>query len=163
MQRLWSGLLACCAYVAAGVLAAIATAITINVILRSTGLPVLYGTLDAVEYGLLLACFLGAPWVLAQRAHVQVDLVLEALPPAAKLRVAQVISAIGCLLCLAFAYFGFQAMGLSAARGALIRTSFVIPEWWTLAVVPCSMLLCAIEFARACVFPTATSRAPEGL
>lgn len=148
MLRLWDGVLTALAIVAALLLAAIATAITINVILRSTGLPVLYGTLDAVEYGLLLGCFLGTPWVLAQRAHVQVDLLVDALPAIQKKRLAQFTNAIGALLCISFAYYGFQAMSASLARGAMIRTSFVIPEWWSLAIVPLSMSLCAIEFAR---------------
>lgn len=163
MFRLWDGFLTAIAIVAALLLAAIATAITANVVLRSTGLPVLYGTLDAVEYGLLLGCFLGTPWVLAQRAHVQVDLFVDALPASARKRLAQITSTLGAVLCLTFAYYGFQAMSTSLARGAMIRTSFVIPEWWTLAIVPTSMVLCALEFGRQTISPPEIDKELGGL
>ncbi|MHA3916676.1 TRAP transporter small permease [Halovulum sp. GXIMD14793] len=163
MLRLWDRFLAALAMGAAGILLLIATAITVNVILRSTGFPVLYGTLDAVEYGLLLACFLGTPWVLAQRAHVQVDLLVNALPDPVEYRLSRIVSALGAGLCLAFAYFGFQAMSASYARGAMIRTSFVIPEWWTLAIIPTALTLCALEFVRQCWWPVSTPKEISGV
>lgn len=163
MLRLWDRFLAALAMGAAGILLLIATAITVNVVLRNTGLPVLYGTLDAVEYGLLLACFLGAPWVLAQRAHVQVDLLVNALPVLVEHSLSRIVSALGAGLCLVFAYYGFLAMSASFARGAMIRTSFVIPEWWTLAIVPAALTLCALEFARQCWRPVATPNEISGV
>ena len=161
--RYFDRLLKACAVLAAALFGAIAVAITLNVVLRNLGLPVVYGTLDAVEYGLLIATFLGAPWVLSLNAHVQVDLVTAALPSPVRRSLARVISLLAVGLCLCFAWFGFQAMLTSMARGSMIRTAFVIPEWWTLMVVPLSLLLCAIEFLRQAISPTVAPRQAAGL
>jgi TRAP-type C4-dicarboxylate transport system permease small subunit len=45
----------------------------------------------------------------------------------------------------------------------MIRTSFVIPEWWMLAFVPVSLTLCVIVFARKLVRPDDPDRALSGL
>ena len=45
----------------AGILGAIAVVIAINVALRNLGLPVIYGALDAIQYALMIATFMGAP------------------------------------------------------------------------------------------------------
>jgi TRAP-type C4-dicarboxylate transport system permease small subunit len=45
-----------------------------------------------------------------------------------------------------FVYYSLTATLASAARGSMIRTSFVIPEWWVLSVMPFAMALMMIEF-----------------
>lgn len=163
MFALFDKVLAACAGVACALLAAITLAICLNVALRNLGLPVIYGTLDGVEYALMLATFLGAPWVLALRAHVQVDLLTNSLGPRGHRALERVIAALGCALCLGFAWFGLQSLLASMARGSMIRTSFVFPEWWTLAVIPLSLLLCAVEFLRQLLHPSQQTRQKTGI
>jgi len=47
-----------------------------------------------------------------------------------------------------FLWFAVVAMTQSIERETMIRTAFVIPEWWVLAVAPASMALILVEFAR---------------
>ena len=136
------------AVVAAGLIAMIAVAIIANLILRNLKLPVIYGTLDAVEYAIMIATFMGAPWVLNKRAHVQVDLVFANLSFPNQLLLGRLNALLGAAICVCFSWFGVEAMLESLNRGSMVRTSFVIPEWWTLVIVPFSMGLCAIEFTR---------------
>lgn len=151
-------LLVSLAALAAGLIAVIALAIIANLILRNLKLPVIYGTLDAVEYAIMITTFMGAPWVLNKRAHVQVDLVFANLSSSNQLRLGRLTTLLGAAICVCFSWFGVVAMLESLSRGSMVRTSFVIPEWWTLVIIPFSMGLCAIEFIRQSLNPN-----PSGL
>jgi len=157
LNTLFDGVLNFCAALSASVFALIAAAITVNVILRNLGSPV-YGLLDAVEYGLLVATFAGAPWVLWQRGHVMVDLITSALPDAIAHRLGQLTALIGLITCLIVLRYAIEAVQISIARGSMIRTAFTIPEWWVLSVAPVGFALLALEFLRQ----TLGQRPPEG-
>ncbi|EEB84663.1 TRAP transporter small permease [Roseobacter sp. GAI101] len=147
----------------AGILGLIAVAIAINVALRNLGLPVIYGALDAIQYALMIATFMGAPWVLAQGGHVKVDLITSALPPRTEQTVGRVTNLVGAVTAGILGWYGLQAAIASAARGSMIRTSFVIPEWWMLAFVPASMALCVIVFLRKVLQPDMPNAPLSGL
>lgn len=154
MMKIFDWILRICALLSAALLTAITLAITVNIILRNIGLPTLYGTLDLVEYALLFATFLAAPWVLSQHAHIQVDLVINTLPSQLQTKLRQLTCIIGALFCLFFTWFGFLAVQNSIEKMSMVRAAFVIPEWWLLSVAPFSLLLCAIEFLRQFIFPS---------
>jgi TRAP-type C4-dicarboxylate transport system permease small subunit len=147
------------AVLSAAILAAITLVIPLNVLLRNLGLPVIYGALDAIEYGLMAAAFLGAPWVLRQNAHVQVDLVTHGLPPRARRKVVLAACLLGAATCAVLGWAGLQALMQSFARGSMVRTAFTFPEWWTLTVLPLSMALCTLEFLCK-IFRPATEDVP---
>ena len=151
------------AVLSAGILGLIAVAIAINVALRNLGLPVIYGALDAIQYALMIATFMGAPWVLAQGGHVKVDLITSALPPRTEQTVGRVTNLVGAVTAGILGWYGLQAAIASAARGSMIRTSFVIPEWWMLAFVPASMALCVIVFLRKVLQPDMPNAPLSGL
>ena len=151
------------AALSAGILGGIAVVITINVALRNLGLPVVYGALDAIQYALMIATFLGAPWVLARGGHVKVDLVTASLAPQTEVALARVTYLIGAVTSGVLGWYGVQAALVSAARGSMIRTSFVIPEWWMLSFVPVSLALCVIVFLRKAMRPEAPETTLSGL
>lgn len=147
------------AVLSAAILAAITLVIPLNVLLRNLGMPVIYGALDAIEYGLMAAAFLGAPWVLRQNAHVQVDLITHGLPPRSRRKVILAACLLGAATCAVLGWAGLQALMQSFARGSMVRTAFTFPEWWTLTVLPLSMALCTLEFLRK-IFCPATEDTP---
>lgn len=151
------------AALSAGILGVIAVAIAINVALRNIGLPVIYGALDAIQYALMIATFMGAPWVLAMGGYVKVDLITSALAPRAEQALGRVANLIGAATAATLGWHGVQAALASAARGSMIRTSFVILEWWMLAVVPASLALCVLVFLRKVMQPDAPKAALNGL
>jgi len=146
LSALYSGIVNALAAVAALIIALIAILITLNVALRASSVYSLFGLYDAIEYALMAATFLAAPWVLAKNAHVTVDIGLLALPPDARRRVARAGNLFAALLAAVFFWFALEATLASLARGSMVRTSFVFPEWWALAVMPLAMALMAIEF-----------------
>lgn len=158
-QRLLDAL----ALLAGAIFALIALAIPINAVLRAAFAASLYGVLDAVEYGLLAATFLAAPWVLSKDAHVAVDVATLALPPSVRRRLARGVNLLGALLSLVFCWYAFQALALSFARGAMIRTAFTVPEWWVLMAPVVATALLAVEFLRKLARGPRDGRAAHGL
>ncbi|UWQ53434.1 TRAP transporter small permease [Leisingera caerulea] len=162
-DRSFGVLLTGLAVLSAAILAAITLVIPLNVLLRNLGLPVIYGALDAIEYGLMAAAFLGTPWVLRLDAHVQVDLITHGLPPRARRRVVLAACLLGAVTCATLGWAGWQALMQSYARGSMVRTAFTFPEWWTLTVLPLSMALCTLEFLRKIFRPAAGDAPLSGL
>ncbi|MXN63452.1 TRAP transporter small permease subunit [Stappia sp. GBMRC 2046] len=156
-------LLVALAALAGAIFASIAILIPVNVVLRNAFGTSIYGLLDAIEYGLLAATFLAAPWVLANNAHVTVDLLTGSLRPGAR-RIADIaVNLLGAAVSAVFLWYALEALDLSFTRGSMIRTAFVIPEWWTLTVAPLSMALIFIEFLRKLARPASAERAATGL
>ncbi|SFP96656.1 TRAP transporter small permease [Tranquillimonas alkanivorans] len=163
LNSLFEALLRACAVVSGLVFASAAILISLNVVLRNVGGVTLFGLLDAVEYGLLLATFLGAPWVLSKNAHVTVDLVTGALPERLSEPLSRVTALIGFLICASLLWYATDAALASATRGSMIRTAFTIPEWWVLSVLPVSLALMCVEFLRQAAAPRSGARQATGL
>lgn len=161
--QLFDRLLLMLAALSAGILGMIAIVISVNVGLRNLGYPTIYGALDAIQYALMIATFMGAPWVLARNGHVKIDLLTASLPPRAEVAMTRVTCLIGALTAGVLGWYGLQAALASAARGSMIRTSFIIPEWWMLAFVPASLALCMIVFLRKVLKPDSADRKLTGL
>ena len=146
IEDLYRRLLAVLAGLAGLIFGLTAVLITVNVVLRAGFSSSIFGLFEAIEFGLLAATFLAAPWVLARNAHVTVDIGLMLLPDRPRRVVAGLTNLLGAALCAIFVYYSLTAAIASAARGSMIRTSFVIPEWWVLSVVPFAMTLMMLEF-----------------
>jgi TRAP-type transport system small permease protein len=133
--------------------------IALDVALRNlagTGFPWL---IDAIEYGLFVATFLAAPWVLREGAHVRVDIVLTSLPPRAAAAVEMIADFVGLAVCLVLLWYGVKVTLTAQALGSMVLKSIIFPEWWALAVVPLSSLLLAIEFVMRLSRPSESARA----
>jgi TRAP-type transport system small permease protein len=146
LEDLYHRLLAGLAALAGVIFGLTAALITVNVVLKAGFSSAIFGLFDAIEFGLLAATFLAAPWVLARNAHVTVDIALMALSDRQRRVVGRLTNLLGAALCAVFIYYSLTATLASAARGSMIRTSFVIPEWWVLSVMPFAMTLMMVEF-----------------
>ena len=148
LERGFDAVLRTLARLAAGVFACVAVLIPIDLVLRNAFDAPIYGLLDAIEYGLLAATFLAAPWVLSINAHVSVDLLVATLAGRARRLADALANLVGAGAAAVLLWFAVVAAVQSIERGTMIRTAFVIPEWWVLAVAPVSMVLVLAEFAR---------------
>lgn len=163
LEAFYRGLLAALAGVAGLVLAATAALIPVNIVLRTWFSSGLFGIFEAIEYGLVAATFLAAPWVLAHNGHVTVDIGLMALSERQRRWIGRLTSLLGAVLCAVFLYYSLTATLMSAARGSTIRTTFIVQEWWVLSVMPVSMALMTVEFLRRLVRPVPVERHGAGL
>lgn len=144
----YRSLLHACAVAAALLLGAMAVLVTADVLVRNLGAATLPWVLDVSEYSLPLATFLVAPWLLHRSAHVRLDAVVTALPPALARRLDRLADAIGLGVSLVFVVYGTKAILSSAQQGSMVIKALVFPEWWLYAPVPACFGLLAIEFVR---------------
>ena len=107
-------------------LGVLALLVTGDVLARNLGLGTLPWILEVSEYGLPLATFLVAPWLLHRNEHVRLDVLLTALPrPAARLLDRLSDMAVGLAVSVVFVVYGARAVSSSAQQGSLIIKSVV--------------------------------------
>lgn len=128
------------------VIAGFVIGISVDLFLRFVGLGTLAGVQEIIEYALFAGVFLTAPWLLRLGAHVRVDLLLSSLPRQALLLLERAIDVLGCVICIAMAWFTWVNLSNSRMFDAMLMKYFTVPEWWLLAIVLVSFLLLAIEF-----------------
>lgn len=136
------------AVIAAVILAAIVSLICADVVLRNLGFENIPWAVEFSEYGLYAVTFLAAPWVLALRAHVSMDLVLRVANPMVRRIVQFSAHTFGIVICLVLAWKGLDVVLTSKVRESMVWKTFVFPEWWFLSLFPFAMLILAIGFFR---------------
>lgn len=126
----------------------VAIVTTTDVLMRLTGAGAINGLAELVEYLLFTATFLAAPWLLHQNGHVQVDFLINALPPTLRQATRRLADAIGLLVCLTILFYAVRVTHESWANHNVLLKTYVVPEWWFYAIVIVSMLLLTVEFIR---------------
>ncbi len=123
-----------------------ALSISGDLAMRRLGLGNMPWLYEMIEYVLYGGVFLAAPWVLREGAHVRVDLLLSALPRKAALHLERALDVAGAAVCMALAWYGWQA-GLEAFVGDSRQfKTLVVHDWWLMAIFTVSLALLAIEF-----------------
>lgn len=145
----WFQFLKALAMLAGAVLAADILLITAEVLFRNLGWRGLGWASDVIEYSLPLSTLLVAPWLVAQKGHVKLDLLVErmASPHRDLLFRATMWLAAGVTGVLVYASVLLAVDTYNS--GALVMKSLVFPEWWVMAAVPPLFLLIAIECLRS--------------
>ncbi|MFD0668955.1 TRAP transporter small permease [Ramlibacter sp. MAHUQ-53] len=134
----WARLLTALALLACALVALMVAVICADVLVRNARLGNLPWATEVAEYTLYLSTFLATPWLLRQGAHVRMDMVLKALPPATAWALELVTDAIAVATCAALTLASANAALASAAQGSLVFKIFVYPEWWL--ITPASVL-----------------------
>jgi TRAP-type C4-dicarboxylate transport system permease small subunit len=148
LGRAYRGLLHAEAVAAALILGLLALLVTGDVLARNLGLGTLPWILEVSEYGLPLATFLVAPWLLHRNEHVRLDVLLTSLPRGVARALDRFSDAVGLAVSAIFVAYGARAVASSAQQGALVIKSVVFPEWWLYAPVPICFAFLAVEFVR---------------
>jgi TRAP-type C4-dicarboxylate transport system permease small subunit len=149
LSALYGGLINGLAWLAAVLLFVMMAMICADVLLRNValgdgprGLP---WSNEISESLLFLMTLLAAPWLLRQGAHIRVDIVLATLPRQLAWYFEWVCDTLAFITCAIIAFYGYQAAWRSFADGALSIKTLVLPEWWSIAPLPLSFTLLAIE------------------
>lgn len=139
--------------------------IPLNLALIRLDLPSMWWLYEAVEYGLYVGVFIGAPWVLRQGAHVRVDVLIAGLPERHAVRLERALDVAAILLCLLLCFYGARATLLEFRDGTLPDKDLRIANWIMTGVFAASFLVLAIEFALRCARASGvvveTKRAPR--
>lgn len=150
----WLLFLKALAMVAGVVLAADILLITAEVLLRNLGVRGLGWASDVIEYSLPLATLLVAPWLVAQRGHVKLDLLVERMASGQRDALFRATMWLAAIVTGVLVYASTLLALDTYASGALVMKSLVFPEWWLMAAVPPLFLLIALECLRSALVGT---------
>ena len=147
--KIWDRVLDLLAALSALVIAVMAMGICYDVTLRYLGVRGgANWVFDFVEYGMLFITCAMAAYIARAGRHVEVDLLLVLLPPAAA-RVLRVFSALA-MTAISFTLFRYalRATLQSYEQGSFIFRVVLIPEWMPFAGVAVMFLSLGIEGLR---------------
>jgi TRAP-type C4-dicarboxylate transport system permease small subunit len=136
------------ALVAAALLCALVVLILVDVAARYLRWFSLAWGLEASEYMLYAITFLGAPWVLRERGHIAIELVVEQLPERARAAMRLAADGLGALVCALLLFFACRVLWRSYQAGTMVHKSFVFPEWLVYAGMPLVFLILLAIYVR---------------
>ena len=145
----WFKFLKTLAMLAGVVLAADILLITGEVVFRNLGLSGLGWASDVIEFSLPLATLLVAPWLVAQKGHVKLDLLVERMASGQRNALYRATMLLATVVTGVLVYASTLLALDTHSSGSLVMKSLVFPEWWVMAAVPPLFLLIAIECLRS--------------
>lgn len=148
LAKAYDGLIFGSAAVAGVLLVAMMLMIFADVVLRNLGTQSSSHLFTFTEYFLLMVPCLGAPWLVRERGHVYIEVILMQFSRRLRAAVLKLVLA-GCVVtCLVLAWYGFEATWASYLLSEKDSRSFDMPRWLIVGFIPASMALMAIEFLR---------------
>jgi C4-dicarboxylate transporter DctQ subunit len=136
------------AYLAAFLMVAMMTTITLDVVLRNLGYQSSAHFFTFTEYALLIVPCLGAPWLAREKGHIYVEILLMSMAPRWRARFTLLIGLVCIAVCLAMAWYGFEVAWRDFVQNEKDVRSMDWPRWMVVGWIPLSFLMMAIEFAR---------------
>ena len=152
-----------CGVVAAIMMGASVLVVTHMVVLRYALNESTVWQTDFVTYVLVAATFVGCPYVLMRRGHVNVDLLPLFLPHRARLALAFLAAAVGLVFCGVLAWKGLDLTWEAYRDGWQSSNVWRVPMWIPYAAIPVGLGLTCLQYT-ADVLALATGRdLPFGL
>ena len=136
------------AALAAFLMAAMMVVICLDVVLRNLGYQSSAHFFTFTEYALLMVPCMGAPWLVREKGHIYVEIMLMSLGPRARARMTMGIGLLCIALCLVLAWYGFGITFKDFANAEKDVRSLDMPRWMIVMWIPVAFLLMAVEFAR---------------
>lgn len=120
----------------------------IDVTLRNLGFQSSAHFFTFTEYALLLVPMLGSPWLVREKGHIYVEIVIGAFGPRARRRLLQLITAASIAVCLVLAWYGFEVAWRNFWAGDKDVRTLDLPRWALVVWVPLAFAMMAVEFGR---------------
>ena len=105
-------------------------------------------SVEATEYGLVLIAFLGAGWLLREKGHTQIDIVVVSLAPHTQRHLNTATHLLGAIICLVIAVCSGMAAWDQYTRGVLLANAVEIPKAYLFVVIPLGTSLLSLQFLR---------------
>jgi C4-dicarboxylate transporter DctQ subunit len=148
VSRIYDGVLHGMAVFAGVLMAAMMVTICIDVALRNLDYQSSAHFFTFSEYALLLIPCLGAPWMVREKGHVYVEIVLMYLSREHRFLATRVIGVVCILVCLVLAWYGAEVTVKNYVQHDMDVRSFDMPRWMIVGFIPLSFGMMAIEFIR---------------
>ena len=135
--------------IAAGFLmAAMMVVICLDVVLRNLGYQSSAHFFTFTEYALLAVPCLGAPWLVREKGHIYVEILLMYLKPRARRLLTYAIGVICIAVCAVLAWYGFEVTLRDFMQNEKDVRSLDMPRWMVVGFIPLSFAMMGIEFLR---------------
>jgi TRAP-type C4-dicarboxylate transport system permease small subunit len=148
IAKTYDALLYGMAWLAAFLIAAMMVIITLDVALRNLGFQSSAHFFTFTEYALLMVPCMGAPWLVREKGHIYVEILLMHLRPGARKWLLRFIGVACVAVCLVIAWYGFGITIADFLGNEKDVRSFDMPRWMIVGWIPLGFLMMAIEFAR---------------
>jgi len=129
-------------------MAAMMAMIVVDVVLRNLGYQSSAHFFTFTEYFLLLIALLGAPWLVREKGHIYIELLIMALPPRARQALQWTVVALCAAVCLVLAWYGGAITVQDFVQNEKDVRSFDMPRWILTLSMPLSFGMMALEFLR---------------
>jgi TRAP-type C4-dicarboxylate transport system permease small subunit len=136
------------AYLGGFLMAAMMTVIFVDVVLRNLGYQSSAHFFTFTEYALLVVPCLGAPWMVREKGHIYVEILLMYLSPRARRRLTLAIGICCVAVCAVLAWYGFRVTLQDFLNNEKDVRSLDMPRWMVVVWIPLGFFLMAVEFAR---------------
>lgn len=134
---------------AAGVLmVAMMAMIVADVALRNLGYQSSAHFFTFTEYFLLLIPLLGAPWLVREKGHIYIELLIGTLPPRARRALVWIIVCLSLAVCVVLAWYGGAITVQNFVENEKDVRSFDMPRWMLMLSMPIAFGMMALEFLR---------------
>ena len=148
ISRAYDAVLYSMAWLAAFLIAAMMVIITLDVLLRNLGYQSSAHFFTFTEYALLIVPCMGAPWLVREKGHIYVEILLMHLKPRARRWLTRFIGLACIAVCLVIAWYGFDVTLRDYLQNEKDVRSMDFPRWMVIGFIPLSFFMMAIEFAR---------------
>ncbi|MGH6959086.1 MAG: TRAP transporter small permease, partial [Dongiaceae bacterium] len=148
MKKAYDAVLYGMAYAAGLLMAAMMVVITLDVVLRNLGYQSSAHFFTFTEYALLAVPCLGAPWLVREKGHIYVEILLMALSPRRRAAMTFLVGIICVVVCAIIAWYGFAVTIGDFLQNEKDVRSLDMPRWMIVGFVPLSFTMMAIEFLR---------------
>lgn len=148
VARAYDAMLYGMAWLAGIMMVAMMAMIVADVALRNVGYQSSAHFFTFTEYFLLLIPLLGAPWLVREKGHIYIELLIAALPARVR-RALLVLIVLACVaVALILAWFGGAITLQDYLANEKDVRSFDMPRWMLMASMPLSFGMMALEFMR---------------
>ncbi len=109
--------------------------------------PPIWGV-EVVEYMLFLIAFLGTTWVLRNKSHISVTILVEHLRPTARRYCNLFSSVMGILISIVIFWYAIKTTWDCCVTDVRVVKTYALPKWPFLSFIALGYLLMLIEFIR---------------
>jgi TRAP-type C4-dicarboxylate transport system permease small subunit len=148
LSYLYNRVILALAALAGAIVAAACAVVLIDVSLRTVGVPVPAFAITFAEYAMLYIAMCAAPWLVRERGHVYIDLIVRVLPPTVRRGAERVIYVIAMTACSIMMVTGFDIFWEAFNSDRTDVRGIEVPLWISLLPLPVGFGLVTLEFLR---------------
>ncbi len=145
-DRIFNQIIRMCGFVACAGFGVLALAVIADILFRNLGIAEFPWMNEVTEYLLTISTFFGAPWLLRMNGHVNVDVLLQAVPRRMLPLFNLLANVAGVLICGLMFIYAMRVMIDTRAMGSMVFKVLSFPEWYLQVPMVVCFGLCTLEF-----------------